>query len=103
MKVRAGFVSNSSSTSFCVVGIAVPSDEYEEKLDFSELESNLNIRYGIDNYYDCVIIGKSIESMNDNQTLHEFKKEVLKMIQKEYDKNVTIKDIEICIDGGNND
>ena len=60
MKIRAGFVSNSSSSSFCVVGYVIPwdSDIDVEEIEHEVYDNGLELRYGISE--DFVIIGKSI-------------------------------------------
>lgn len=76
MKVRTGFVSNSSTTSFCIVGSYVKDlgDEFEDKL--YELGSKLS-SYGYDWSGDRYV-GLSIRQMNDEETLAEFKERAKK-------------------------
>ena len=92
MKIRSGFVSNSSSSSFCLFGIAVDS------CDFSLLAEKLGIHYNKDHEYmyeyadifeealrekgldgefdgECFeygYIGFSIHRMKDDETKKEF-------------------------------
>lgn len=107
MKVRLGFVSNSSSSSFCVVGYSIEYDEYDPNIydEIEELEekikdSKLYVTRGISDYSNDIIIGKDIYSMKDEQTLLDFKKEILEEIKKYYDDSVTIDKIRIHVDGG---
>jgi hypothetical protein len=66
MKIRSSFVSNSSSTSFCIMGIFkdVENEEEYEKIDlythYSE-ESN------------GIYVGLQIGDMKDNETKAQFK------------------------------
>lgn len=110
MKIRLGFVSNSSSSSFCIVGYPINSydaifdvydtfDDLENKLADSELE----VLHGISDYSGTFFIGKEIHKMKDEQTMLDFKKEILEQVKKYYDENVTIDDIDIFVDGGCSD
>jgi hypothetical protein len=77
MKIRTGFVSNSSSSSFCIYGIAL-----EERVDLSFLPAG---RYGdheiegleILKYSDYgVYIGRSWSDVKDDETGAMFKKSI---------------------------
>ena len=102
MKIRAGFVSNSSSSSFCVVGYVIPwdSDIDVEEIEHEVYDNGLELRYGISE--DFVIIGKSIEKISDDQTILDYKKEILEKIHKCIGENVNVIDIDIVVDGGYN-
>lgn len=65
MKTRVGFVSNSSSSSFCIVG------KYTNKAEDSNLH-DIDWHY-IDNKYDEMYIGLSIDKIQDHETIYEFK------------------------------
>ena len=109
MKIRTGFVSNSSSSSFCIVGVianktnfSIP--ETEDIFDFLErhidhYKNNLTVKYGIENYCDNILVGTPITKIDENKTIAEFKKEIFENL-----KNVGFKgnlsDVKICIDGG---
>jgi len=101
MKIRTGFVSNSSTTSFCIYGAVINEntmleslkklvedgviknesvktmikddsfDVYEMEKVFEEHEVDLNIYHDYDS---CMIyLGKSPTSLKDNETGKEFK------------------------------
>jgi hypothetical protein len=76
MKIRQGFVSNSSSSSFLIWGACHPrnvkiSDEMFEKLD------NAMLLHGEGCY-----IGRSLMEINDNETGAQFKKRTEEDIEK---------------------
>ena len=113
MKIRAGYVSNSSSSSFCIVGIAVYSGELGELFDLKEeyddyhyydfVKENLkgmDSHRGIEEYSsDSVIIGKHIYAMNDDETLGNFKEGIFEQLKKAGYKG-SLEDIKIYVDGG---
>jgi hypothetical protein len=67
MKIRSGFVANSSSSSFCLYGVAVSrwqwekiEDRFEEMLkQFKGKGINIDYHYGISEYMDSIVIGTS--------------------------------------------
>ena len=80
MKLRMGFVSNSSSTSFCIYGTTAEGkgDNFEfiheiEKLglDYHQAHQDSNDLY----------VGGSLTNCKDNQTMGDFKKEVNKKLK----------------------
>lgn len=78
MKIRNGFVSNSSSTSFCIYGLFLDDKEVEKIEeacgDIWELaENGLFFHYGqsYGGYF-----GKEYSSMPDDMTMGEFKSQV---------------------------
>ena len=78
MKIRNGFVSNSSTTSFCIYGTTVKkiSEQYEDDYKIGDLEVN---RLSWGDYY----VGLSPDSIGDNETGAEFKARVKLEIEKE--------------------
>ena len=69
MKIRNGFVSNSSTTSFCVMGIC------GENKDNHLCSGNLLVSYG----YPCgdtLYVGVPIEKMEEDETLGQFRERV---------------------------
>lgn len=96
MKIRINYVSNSSSSSFCIFGIVVDRDEYNEFEEGEELCSYS----GIDNYSENdVIIGLRPYEMKDNETLAEFRDRVAALLNKQ-GYEFKPKDIDWHIDGG---
>lgn len=78
MKIRVGFVSNSSSVSFCIYGIWV--DHPEESL--SELAEKLGLFYHRDQYGDGLCIGREWSSIGDDETGKQFKEVTQEKINK---------------------
>jgi hypothetical protein len=99
MKIRNGFVSNSSSSSFCIVGVSLEGDEFEKAASLKRTDdeeyidryeqfeilckkkkvSDLEFFTDEDDY---VFIGKDIFSMKDSETMGEFKNRTLKDFNK---------------------
>ncbi len=81
MKQKLDFVTNSSSTSFCVWGVVLPFDEATFDCDkWEEIEDELyekGFRYG-ETY--GMAYGISPGMMKPDQTLNEFKEEVVEML-----------------------
>ncbi len=77
MKIRQGFVSNSSSTSFCIYGAYV-----EDESDFVAIRQTVE---GLGLYYhhgqfDGVYIGREWSSIGDDETGRQFKESVQELI-----------------------
>jgi len=81
MKIRTSFVSNSSSTSFCIYGISTSSSKDLP----TEVETTLN-DLGLNCYYepynDTIYIGMSLTKIKDNETFAQFKERVEKIFAK---------------------
>jgi len=94
MKVRNGFVSNSSSSSFLIYGTTIPIEgEYNwkirEDLENQINEKGLKLEFHYVDYYDGFIyIGMSWDCIEDDETGAEFKKRVEKECEKLLDKRV---------------
>ena len=78
MKIRQGFVSNSSSTSFCVYGIWV--DHPEEEL--RDMAEEMGLFCHRDQYGDGLYIGREWSSIGDEETGKQFKEDTQEKIDK---------------------
>lgn len=105
MKIRNGFVSNSSSSSFCLFGIFISDDKVSSYIDLKEendyddidlyyLEDYPNLEVYHPDGFDGWFIGKSPANMSDNQTLNEFKQEIVNEFKHKKIKNISIDDID---------
>jgi len=80
MKIRTGFVSNSSSSSFCIYGAIVPSDIDRDKL--WNLKT-LSHESGIADYSDEDLVGLFPWQMGAEETRAQFEKRVEDLIKEE--------------------
>jgi hypothetical protein len=81
MKIRQGFVSNSSSSSFCIFGIYLNENNYE---DVCELEKKIE-EEGLEMKYtpsDDIVVGRSYSTIKDDETGLQFKESVKEKLKK---------------------
>ena len=110
MKIRIDYVSNSSSSSFMVVGHAFDSEELAKIAEYNKLEpeypeehenpenyedwsvweivealekkfGDLDFQNGLENYYDTICIGMTYNQMEDSETKKEFEKRIADMLE----------------------
>jgi len=108
MKVRTGFVSNSSSTSFCICGAYFEKEEIiklckkrgiEEDWDEgSDLAKLVDLEYEHDEGNYGGYIGLSPDKIGDHETGKEFKERIFAGIKK-LDPNVKLKGIDYHTEG----
>ena len=89
MKIRQGFVSNSSTTSFCIYGTCFERDEVIENLKELKINDPVLFQKGIDNleeksyYSDTVKFFKNLGSEKDNDDDDNFDED-------EYDLDISM-------------
>ena len=78
MKLRTGFVSNSSSTSFLIYGAEITRED-RDKFEASHTNTNLDTFYGPES--GNRFIGKSWSSIKDEETGKQFKDSIKEEIK----------------------
>jgi hypothetical protein len=102
MKIRTGFVSNSSSSSFCLLGVKWAQNNDDDIDDIlRENNSFLSFARGIETYADEYIIGIDPDSIKNDQTLFDVKKDICLELDRIFGENVyNVEDISFYTDGG---
>jgi hypothetical protein len=113
MKKRMGFVSNSSSSSFCILGTCFDEGKLvslwntknpEEPVgDIRGLEDHIeDLEYssGLEEYYGMDVVGISVDRLNKDKTIRELTKEVTQKINDLFGTSLEEKNIYFHIDGG---
>ena len=90
MKIRRGFVSNSSTSSFCIYGACFEEEEFISAFDISGIgnaydityelkkqfkESKIEFQFGPDGD-NCIYVGKEWSNIGDDETGAQFKKAI---------------------------
>ena len=80
MKIRTGFVSNSSGSSFCIWGVGITEDEFNT---LSELDHKIFDGLELESIMgDCFWLGKSFTKIKDNETGAHFKESAQKKVDE---------------------
>jgi hypothetical protein len=102
MKIRNGFVSNSSSSSFCILGIEIDENEYEnQNIRKIKLPDGFSTRYGISDI-EGVVVGILPSEINDDETIGSVKKLIANTLTELGIKTITEKDVDWIEDCGYN-
>lgn len=84
MKVRQGFVSNSSSTSFSIYGAVIKDSVFDEKNELiDELKLTYHREYQEANTF---VVGRNPTSIRDDETGAQFKEDVKQKLSKIIDE-----------------
>jgi hypothetical protein len=112
MKVRNGFVSNSSSSSFCLYGTSLETDELkqayanvfgksendeddEDEYDSlyemcAELADKVGLSYEVDGECGYYYFGQYYNSAPDDKTFGQFRNEIKEIIKTNFGENCTV-------------
>ena len=82
MKARAGFVANSSSSSFTIYGVHIDDIEDEGQLPKGFEKSGLGVWYGDPNWREGLYVGRTWEGISDDETGKQFKESVEKALKQ---------------------
>lgn len=98
MKVRTGFVSNSSTSSFCIYGTSYDYQAIrkahadDEDFDIEEYAGSLGLEIHAVYDYDSWYVGLPWDNIGDDETGSQFKQRVKELVQK----FIGITDIKLC-------
>jgi hypothetical protein len=94
MKIRYGFVSNSSTTSFCIAGYYIEDEDLKDRARNSSIEKDMSYYSNDYSFY----LGLDIDNMKDNETKQEFLTRAKETIDKLFPE-LKDKEIGLLTDG----
>lgn len=104
MKIRTGFVSNSSSSSFCIIGKYLSEEDIKEIEDrtgedfwdlLTEKNTKVNGRSLVDYGCDDVYIGLDVTDLKDSDCIGDVKKAIAKKLTEIFENECKPEEIEI--------
>lgn len=93
MKVRFGFVSNSSSSSFCVYGTYIDEDAFYKKYEeFKDIinENHIETHGTPYDYNNDTMVGRSYSTLGDDETGGEFKRKTEEVMKKIFGNDIKL-------------
>lgn len=96
MKIRLGFVSNSSSSSFCLYGVRI-TEEMKSDWKLPEYMDELDLPLPLENYNPSGYsdyVGVSLTNIKDDETGGQFKERVFELLKGSFPK-INKKDLKI--------
>lgn len=110
MKIRNSFVSNSSSRSFCILGVQMNSYDNRKQLkafpnyecslqefgEFFARQTGLDVGFYLRCYASSNVYGVSVFKLPEDKTILENREEVLKILSA-YFKGLTLDDVKFFV------
>ena len=102
MKERSDFVTNSSSTSYCIVGVGPDFLGIDSECSYEEAEKMEDKGLSVGRVSDWIgCIGNSISSMQDDETLLQFKERTCTLLREAFpEMDIRPENLSIVTDGG---
>lgn len=97
MKVRHDFVTNSSSTSYCIVGIS--DESLVEEILNADAKVTLNILRVVHDEYDNAMVGFDAEEILQDKSIAQATHELVELLRRTLDVHVTVDDIKLLFGG----
>jgi hypothetical protein len=96
MKIRQGFVSNSSSTSFCIYGVRLTDNDLVKDDDLWRKAQMVGLESHLDYDGSAVYLGRAFKNISDNETGADFKATAKSRIENLIGREVTCSTHDEC-------